>query len=217
MITLQFMKNKNFGKIYILRNSSYKDTIVKIGRTSRISEIRAKEISVGTGVPNEFEVLYEEDVFDCVHAEKIIHEILNDERINPQREFFRVSLKKAVKLVFDTCLRVNRKFKKNAGTRIVIVLGSSMSWRNIRKVREILLNHKGRKIEVYLLFDTKSGKRVIIKAGKNMNVVLSPILITALNNIRGVKDVFWISNDLKQIADFDAMEKVKPVAIDWEN
>ena len=70
---------------------------MKIGRTSRVSEARAKEISVGTGVPLEFEVLYEEDVFDCIQAEKIIHKILRTERINAKREFFRLPLKRLLR------------------------------------------------------------------------------------------------------------------------
>lgn len=211
------MTSKGSGKIYILRNSSHKNTLVKIGRTSRVSEARAKEISVGTGVPLEFEVLYEEDVFDCIQAEKIIHKILRTERINAKREFFRLPLKKAVKTVFETCLRVNKNSKKEAGTRIVIAIDRSLGMKNLHKIKESIVDHKGRKIEVYFLIDVKSGKRVLIQTGEDLNIVLSPELINALKNIRGVKDVFWISRDLEQIADFEAMGKKKPIEIDWEN
>ena len=219
VITPQLMTNKRSGKIYILRNSSYKGTIVKIGRTARIAEARAKELSAGTGVPVEFEVLYEEDVFDCVQAEKIIHKILQNDRINVNREFFRLPLKKAVKVVFEVCLKVNKSSKKEAGTRIVIVMGllGSISEKKMRMIKEIISNHKGIKTAVHLLFNTSTEKQVIIQVGEDLNVALSPALINSLKNIRGVKDVFWISRDLKQIADFEATEKMKPIEIDWEN
>lgn len=96
------------GKIYILRNPSFKDAIVKIGRTADLSENRAKQISSATGVPLNFEVLYEEDVVDCILAEKLIHQKLEDYRVNSRREFFEVPLKIAVKQVFEVCLYVNQ-------------------------------------------------------------------------------------------------------------
>ena len=89
--------------------------------------------------------------------------------------------------------------------------------KNLHKIKESIVDHKGRKIEVYFLIDVKSGKRVLIQTGEDLNIVLSPELINALKNIRGVKDVFWISRDLEQIADFEAMGKKKPIEIDWEN
>ena len=44
--------------IYVLRNGALKETVVKIGRTSRSSEERSSELSKPTRVAEPFEVLY---------------------------------------------------------------------------------------------------------------------------------------------------------------
>jgi hypothetical protein len=69
-------KKGTLGKIYILRNSAFKDGVVKIGLTERNSEIRSNEISSATGVPIQFEVLFEDDVLDVKMAEKKINQRL---------------------------------------------------------------------------------------------------------------------------------------------
>ncbi|PAU59207.1 hypothetical protein BZL41_17045 [Pseudomonas sp. PIC25] len=98
------------GIIYILRNAAYRETVVKIGRTSRTSELRAGELGKATGVPLPFEVLYEEAVSDCKRAESLIHERLSQFRMNKLREFFDVPLKDAVRAVFEMCLLVNSDY-----------------------------------------------------------------------------------------------------------
>jgi len=100
----------NPGIVYILRNSSYQETIVKVGRTSRSSELRASELSRPTGIATPFEVLYEEAVADCERAEQIVHGRLSEWRVNESREFFNVPLKDAVRAVFEACLEVNEPF-----------------------------------------------------------------------------------------------------------
>lgn len=99
------------GFIYILRNSSLKENLVKIGLTRRTSEIRAAELSRHTGVAQAFDVLYEEMVCNCELAEKLVHQRLEKFRINEQREFFDVPSKIAVRAVFETCMEVNGKFR----------------------------------------------------------------------------------------------------------
>jgi hypothetical protein len=109
------------GTIYILRNSSYRGTVVKIGRTTRAPEDRAAEVSGHTGVPEPFEVLYEEQVADCELAERLIHGELVDYRIRQRREFFNVPLKHAVRAVFRVCLRVNQHLLRE-NSRLALVL-----------------------------------------------------------------------------------------------
>ncbi len=122
------------GKIYILRNPSYKDTLVKIGRTSGLSEARAKQISSVTGVPQNFEVLYEEDVVDCTLAEKLIHQKLENYRVNTKREFFQLPLKLAVKQVFEVCLFVNQGILSEV-SRLVIYTSASEA----QELRDLLV------------------------------------------------------------------------------
>ena len=85
-----------FGYIYALINASMPDQI-KIGRTINDPEDRANDIYSGdTGVPTPFRLAYFVEVGDPVKAEKSIHDTFKKDRVNPRREFFAVSLTKAI-------------------------------------------------------------------------------------------------------------------------
>jgi hypothetical protein len=65
------------GLVYILVNP-HMPNLIKIGRTGRTAEERAAEISRATGVPAEFEVIYDELVSNaaavegrCIHGSQI--------------------------------------------------------------------------------------------------------------------------------------------------
>jgi hypothetical protein len=60
---------------------------VKIGMTTKTPAERAVELS-NTSVPTPFQVLWSAEVEDAASAEKYLHGILNDHRINNSREFF---------------------------------------------------------------------------------------------------------------------------------
>lgn len=79
----------NSGFIYIMRNASHEKNIFKVGLTRRDCETRAKELSSATGVPDKYLVVEEFATVDCVLAEKLIHEKLDDYRLNNKREFFK--------------------------------------------------------------------------------------------------------------------------------
>lgn len=85
-----------YGYVYILFNPLM-DGIVKIGSTTQSSEKRAIQISKGTGVPVAYQVVYEEHVSDCRAVEQRLHQIFVAYRINPNREFFRIPLKEAIR------------------------------------------------------------------------------------------------------------------------
>ncbi len=93
-------KGKNAGYIYVLVNSSIKG-MVKIGKTTRDPEERAKEISATTGVATPFVVAYECHFNDCSKAEKYIHNFLEEKnhRTSKQREFFNISSSQAIKVI----------------------------------------------------------------------------------------------------------------------
>jgi hypothetical protein len=81
--------------VYILLNPSFPN-LLKIGSTTKAPEDRAKVLSKGTGVPQEFEVIW---VYTCFKAEKIereVHKKLRKYRINNQREFFQIDLQTAI-------------------------------------------------------------------------------------------------------------------------
>lgn len=93
------------GYVYIFINFQLPPNTLKIGKTVRSPEERAGEIYT-TGVPGEFIVAYEEHVLDCDAAEAAIHSRLANYRINNQREFFRLPLKDAVKVVNQVALEI---------------------------------------------------------------------------------------------------------------
>ncbi|MGA5039271.1 GIY-YIG nuclease family protein [Streptomyces capoamus] len=98
------MTESTRGVIYILANSLIPG-VLKIGRTNRESTERAREISRATGVPTEYEVIYDQIVSDASAAEKELHSLLRIYRVNSQREFFRIPTREAIRHVQDICAR----------------------------------------------------------------------------------------------------------------
>lgn len=86
------------GVLYILSNPHIPG-LLKIGQTTRDPFTRAKEISSATGVPADFEVIYDAIVSDVDAAEKALHDALASVRINKSREFFRVGIREAIGLL----------------------------------------------------------------------------------------------------------------------
>ena len=85
------------GYVYILINSSMPG-LIKIGRTLRDSRMRAREL-FSTGVPTPFQVAFELFAEQHEALEAMVHNELNDFRVNAAREFFRYPLDKAVALL----------------------------------------------------------------------------------------------------------------------
>lgn len=90
------------GYIYALINPSL-DGLVKIGKTTRETEDRAKELSSSTGVPTPFTVAYEIYVSDCSSAEEYIHTELEIKgyRLSANKEFFNVQLKNLIPIMIE--------------------------------------------------------------------------------------------------------------------
>ena len=91
--------NPNKGYIYVMRSAAHDKDIFKIGLTRRPTEVRSSEISHSTGVPDKFLVVQEWEVNDCVKAESMIHQVLSQYRINPNREFFKAPYREIVKAI----------------------------------------------------------------------------------------------------------------------
>ncbi len=86
------------GFIYILGNPMFSRNVLKIGLTRKSSSQRAKGLSRSTAIPLDFVVRREIPVEDVDIAERRIHLMLDQFRINPNKEFFKISLSKAVEL-----------------------------------------------------------------------------------------------------------------------
>ena len=92
--------NSSFGYIYVMVNPSLPN-LVKIGKTTREPNERAKELSSATGVPTPFILVYHKPFKDCHLAELVIHKYLEKEgaRVNDNREFFQISTTQAIDII----------------------------------------------------------------------------------------------------------------------
>lgn len=89
----------NFGYIYILTNPSMQG-LVKVGKTTNTPNQRMSELH-STGVPTPFELEFSISVDDCHKAERLAHKTLNYYRVSANREFFRISVKKAIEQILE--------------------------------------------------------------------------------------------------------------------
>ncbi|MGD1088489.1 MAG: GIY-YIG nuclease family protein, partial [Verrucomicrobiota bacterium] len=104
---------KEPGYIYIMVNPSIEGR-VKIGKTTRDSRLRAKELSQATGVATPFYVAFSVEVDDCHSAEKYVHSILKSKGFDrsPNREFFEIPLRDAIEVL----IRAEKEFPKQTRT-----------------------------------------------------------------------------------------------------
>jgi hypothetical protein len=77
--------------------------LVKIGKTERDTDARAKELSCATGIPTPFLVAYEEWFKDCSAAEDYVHALLESIgcRVAENREFFSAPVKVAIQAIMQ--------------------------------------------------------------------------------------------------------------------
>ena len=93
------MSSEYSGYIYVLSNESMPG-IVKIGATTRSAEARAAELyKSNTSVPTPFEVEFSVYSTDVWGDEQLIHETLQGCRVNADREYFKIDVWDAVKVV----------------------------------------------------------------------------------------------------------------------
>ncbi len=90
------------GYVYVLMNPSMQN-LVKIGKTVREPEERAKELSSTTGVPTPFVVVYNCYFKSCTEAESFVHSFLENKgfRVSTKREFFEIPIKDAIDAVMN--------------------------------------------------------------------------------------------------------------------
>jgi hypothetical protein len=96
------------GYIYILFNRAFQNNHYKIGMTTKTPEERARELSAATGIPHDFEVLYEQRVIDCKQAERLLHNKLHRYRSASKREFFQIPLKEAIRALEGVADEIGR-------------------------------------------------------------------------------------------------------------
>lgn len=95
--------SKGYG--YMLTNRSMPG-LVKVGQTRRTPLSRIAELSLATGVPTPFELVYQAPFRDCVAAERAIHMRLEalGFRITPNREFFSAPVERVLAIISEVQL-----------------------------------------------------------------------------------------------------------------
>lgn len=92
--------NSEFETVYIFENPSFKENLIKIGKTDKNDpKERAKELYT-TGVPEPFTVYYAVKVKKSLNLENKLHKLFSEYRHNNDREFFKYS-KEKVKLAIS--------------------------------------------------------------------------------------------------------------------
>ena len=98
--------SENYGFVYVLSNPSMPD-IYKVGMTDRAPSQRVAELSKSTSVPTPFEIIVCSEVWDAQKVEARIHNHFIKQRVNSQREFFKLDLN-ALILLRDFLLNENK-------------------------------------------------------------------------------------------------------------
>lgn len=87
------------GYVYVLSNESMPG-VVKIGRSKNGGRVRAKQIYSGaTGVPSPFKMEFELWAEHCESLEVEVHDLLWQERVSNDREFFKLDVDEAIQAV----------------------------------------------------------------------------------------------------------------------
>lgn len=100
-IRSSFHKNREQGTqiVYVLTNDSIPGQ-VKIGFTKNSAEDRANQL-YQTGVPTAFQVAFEYVCVDGMGLEQQVHKALDEYRVNDRREFFYVTVGKAIDTILE--------------------------------------------------------------------------------------------------------------------
>lgn len=98
-------KNSN-GFIYVFKNHSLKG-MVKIGATTKAPSKKCEELSSTSTIPTPFNIVYSQPSINPFKVESIVHTILDEYRVNQNREFFNVDADKAADLIEDIENKLN--------------------------------------------------------------------------------------------------------------
>lgn len=81
--------------------------MVKIGATTKSPSKRCWELSSSTSIPTPFNIVYSQPSMNPFKVESIVHTILDEYRVNQNREFFNVDADKAADLIEDIENKLN--------------------------------------------------------------------------------------------------------------
>lgn len=97
---------RNSGWVYAARNPKFVDSVLKIGQTKVSPLDRVNQLSSATEHYKPFELVYFIHAADRIEAEKMIHDLLQEHRVNPRKEFFKVNVLKAARIMEQVAAHV---------------------------------------------------------------------------------------------------------------
>ena len=104
------------GVVYILSNPAFSEQLLKVGKTTKTAEVRAGQLSRQTGVPANFEIVWERSVPNITLAEHILHYFLHPYAYN--KEFFALSRELAIEICQEILDRVFQPLESVKKVRI---------------------------------------------------------------------------------------------------
>ena len=103
------MSTNEPGYVYILTNPSFREDWVKIGKSSRLVDVRSKELD-NTAIPLPFEIYATMRTVKYNEVEKVVHKTidrLTDLRIRQNREFFNIEPQRALDILRDLATTID--------------------------------------------------------------------------------------------------------------
>ncbi|MFI3118949.1 MAG: GIY-YIG nuclease family protein [Methylococcaceae bacterium] len=92
------MADNNSQIVYVLTNPAM-EGLIKIGKTNQLDvEERMKQL-YGSGVPVPFDCAFACQVKDATEVEKALHFAFGKDRINPNREFFKLEAERVIAIL----------------------------------------------------------------------------------------------------------------------
>lgn len=152
--------------VYVLTNPAMPG-IVKIGKTTQLEvEGRMKQL-YGTGVPVPFDCAFACQVKDATEVERALHIAFLDNRINPNREFFKIKPEQAIAVlkllrVDDITIEIEKTIEsdipledKQSAQDLKDARRPRMNFHQIGIPTDSVLKFKDGKTEVTVVSDTK--------------------------------------------------------------
>jgi T5orf172 domain len=164
---------KDPGYVYLLINLTL-EGLVKIGKTNRDPSARVKELSASTGVPTPFVLAFDSFFEDCTAAEEYVHTLLKQRgyRIAENKEFFRVPMNEAIKIIVDAQKHFDSQKKVEDIQRTPLVASSdraiqallSEAQENLDSTGEVLRNPK-KALQLYKQASKLGSGEAFLKMG----------------------------------------------------
>ena len=165
--------------VYVMSNPSFPDNMFKIGWTRKYPTIRAKNLHT-SGIPTPFIIEFLIITTDGYKLEKKIHEYIKQYRLNPNREFFKIS-----KDILTKILTNELNLKLTLITEIITPI------KNIIVDKKVIDNKDVNKINKLYEIVAKEMNEFINKLKKDKTELV-------INEINGKKYVTTIETECEQ-------------------